>query len=190
MMNTTFVGAWARVQGYVRTRGLKRALVAVPVGIVLFFVTLLFTALPATQLLQGDSAAVFLVPSFPLVVVGTVVVVAAYAAFAFTYGRRLDLGLDRYPEPIAAAVMGSIGAALGLIASFVMLAAVSLVDGVASGEAFVAILLVLALPAVASGLGTRLVAGSTEHRAVDVAVAYGLAVVAIGLFWWAVEGYY
>jgi hypothetical protein len=168
----------------------RRALASGPVGMVLYFATLLFTSTPATQLLAGDDVAVTLLSSFALVVVATVVVIAAVFAFAFTWGRRLDAATQRFSSLKAALIFGGVAGAIGLLASVAMFSAVTLVDGVGSGEAFFAMLLVLCVPAFVSGFCTRLVVEASAESVAELVIAFVVAAVAVGAFWWSVSGYY
>ncbi|PKQ25940.1 MAG: hypothetical protein CVT64_07850 [Actinobacteria bacterium HGW-Actinobacteria-4] len=159
-------------------------------GIVIYFLTLLFTSTAAAQLLAGDDAAVTLMSSFTLVVVATVVVIAAVIGFSFTWGRRLYVATRRFSSVVAALIFSGVSGAIALVASFAMFSAVTLVDGVGSGEAFAAILLVLVVPAVVSGFCTRLVVDASAESISEILVAFAAAALAVGVFWWSARGYY
>ncbi len=167
---------------------LRRAVAAVPVSIVVFFVTLLFTSVAATQRLEGDVAAVTLVPAFSSVVIGTVVVVVLLVAYAFTLGTYLDRRLSRLPKVVVALVFAVVGLGAGLAVSAALVGAVSLVDGVERMDVFVALLLVLCVPAGVSGFCTHMVVDASSESRTELLLAFALAAAAIALFWWSVAG--
>lgn len=168
----------------------RRALAAAPTSLVLYFFTLLFSGAGATQMLRGDDAAVLLLGSFTTVIIATIVVIIAIFAFCLTLGSRLDIATQRFPTVVAALIFGGVGAGIGLVSSVALLSAITLVEGVASGQAFVALLLVLCVPAAVSGFGTRLVVGASSESLTELVVAFAMATISVALFWWSVRGYY
>jgi len=169
---------------------LRRAIAAGPVSLVIFFVTLLFTVVPAAQLLQGTEGAVLVFSSFTAVVWSMVGIVAASVTFGFTVGRRLDEATASYPKFITAVLFSACSGGIGLVAAAVLMPFVELVDGVTSSEVLLALILVLVVPALVSGFGTRWVLEASSETWTEVAVAIGIAMVSIGLFLWLVQGYF
>lgn len=168
----------------------RRAIAAGPVSLVIFFVTLLFTVMPAAQLLQGTEGSVRVFSSFTIVVWSMAAIIVLSVAFGFTVGRRLDEATAHYPKFVTAFLFGACSGGVGLVSAAVLMPFVELVDGVTSSEVLLALMLVLVVPAAVAGFGTRWVLEASADTWTEVAVAMGIAVVAIGLFLWLIRGYY
>lgn len=169
---------------------LRRAIAAGPVSLVIFFVTLLFTVVPASQLLQGDTGSVLVLSSFSAVVWSTVAVVVMSVLFGFTVGRRLDDATSHYPTIIIAMLFAASSGGIGLVACALLMPFIELVDGVTSSEVLLALMLLIAVPALVSGFGTRWVLEATSQSWAEVAVAVAIAAVSVAVFFWLVHGVY
>lgn len=169
---------------------LRRAIAAGPVSLVIFFVTLLFTVVPASQLLQGDEGSVLVLSSFSAVVWSTVAVAVTSVLFGFTVGRRLDDATAHYPNFITAMLFGASSGGIGLVACALLMPFVELVDGVTSSEVLLALMLVIAVPALVSGFGTRWVLEASSESWGEVAVAVAVAAASVAVFFWLVHGVY
>lgn len=168
----------------------RRAIAAVPLSIVIFFFTVLFTVIPAALMLQGNVAELVFRGTFSTAAWGTVAVVVLGAAFSVTVGKRLDLYTQRFADVVAVAIFTAVGAILGLVASLALYAAVASTGAEVGSEALGAILLVVCLPAAISAGATRLVVGPSAESWQEFAIACVVALLTIGLFLWVAAGQY
>jgi hypothetical protein len=167
-----------------------RSVAAVPISIVVAVVTLAFTATPAGQLLAGPNQTVLLAATFAWAVALSVAAVAAAVVFWFTWGRVIDERTRQWKKVSAAALYGAVGVACGLLVSVAWWAMVDTVPGVPAGYVWSSLILVCCVPTGVAGFATRIVLDATSETVGQVALAYVLAVVAVGVAWWSVGGYY
>lgn len=168
---------------------MRRAVAAIPISLVVFFATALFTLGPAAQALGGDASRLVVWGSADAVIIASILAVAVSVVVSLTGGRKLDVYSRRFEEPVAVALFTAVGAAAGLLCTAAVFAVVVSANPGLGTQAWAAAALLVWIPVTVAMGATRAVVAPAAESWLDFAIAVVTAVLAIGVVWWVAAGY-